>query len=56
MGMNDRNLVLAGMGEADRAALKGYMQEVSLTSGAVLYEPDYRVEWVYSPTRPWSRL
>ncbi|HEY5106966.1 MAG TPA: Crp/Fnr family transcriptional regulator [Caulobacteraceae bacterium] len=47
--MINRNLVLAALADADRAALKGDMQEVSLISGDVLYEPDYRVEWVYFP-------
>jgi CRP-like cAMP-binding protein len=48
--MDSRNFVLKALSAADQAALTADFHEVSLTSGDVLFEPDYPVEWVYFPT------
>jgi CRP-like cAMP-binding protein len=47
--MNDRNYLIQAMSHDDRAALEPFFQRVTLASGDVLYEPGYRVEWVYFP-------
>jgi CRP-like cAMP-binding protein len=44
------NHVLDAMAPADLEALAPHLQELSLSAGAVLYEPGYEVEWVYFPT------
>jgi CRP-like cAMP-binding protein len=44
-----RNWVLRALKPADRAALEGDLTPVALASGDVLFEPDYRVDWVYFP-------
>jgi CRP-like cAMP-binding protein len=48
--MDTRNQLLRRIPRADRAALTPHMSLVPLASGEILYEPDYRVEWVYFPT------
>ena len=47
--MENRNLVLRALGDADRLVLEAEMRDIPLASGDVLYEPDYPVEWVYFP-------
>jgi CRP-like cAMP-binding protein len=44
-----RNRVLTAMNEADLRALEPEMHQVRLSSGEVLYEPDYVVDWVWFP-------
>jgi len=45
-----RNLVLRGLGEADRDALEPYVQTLAMSAGEVQYEPGYPVDWVYFPS------
>jgi CRP-like cAMP-binding protein len=44
-----RNFVLRSLGPADRLALEGDLKDISLSSGDILYEPNYPVDWVYFP-------
>jgi CRP-like cAMP-binding protein len=44
-----RNYVLRGLNQADHGALEPHLQEITLASGDILYEPDYPVDWVYFP-------
>jgi CRP-like cAMP-binding protein len=44
-----RNYVLGALSDADQQALAPFTQAVNLSSGEVLYEPDYPVDWVYFP-------
>jgi len=47
--VQSRNYVLRAMARPDLQTLEPYMQEVSLSSGDILYEPAYLVDWVYFP-------
>src|ERR1700733_11939470 len=44
-----RNLVLAALARPDWAVLEPHLQFVSLSSGEILYEPGYPVDWLYFP-------
>jgi CRP-like cAMP-binding protein len=45
----DRNHLIGLMPAADLEALAPFMNKVALAAGDVLFEPGYRVEWVYFP-------
>ena len=47
--METRNIVLNSIQPKDLAALKPHLKLVELESGAVLYEPDERVDRVHFP-------
>jgi CRP-like cAMP-binding protein len=49
VGVRNRNFVLRALCAADAQALAAELRNVELSSGDVLYEPDYPVEWVYFP-------